>query len=49
MKVLFRNGYLQKPVAKFSKIEKVQLFLAISFLVLLVSAGVIGLLTLALL
>lgn len=45
----FRNGYLQKPVAKFSKIEKVQLFLAISFLALLVSAGVIGLLTLALL
>ncbi len=48
MKV-FRNGYLQKPITKFSKIEKIQLFLTISFLALLVSAGVIGLLTLALL
>lgn len=48
MKV-FRNNYLQKPVTKFSKIEKVQLFLAISFLVLLIAIGVIGLLILALL
>ena len=48
MKV-FRNGYLQKPIVEFSKTEKVQLFLAISFLALLVSAGVIGLLTITLL
>ncbi len=48
MKV-FRNSYLQKPVAKFSKIEKVQLFLAISFLTLVIAIGVIGLLTLSLL
>ncbi len=48
MKV-FRNNYLQKPVPKFSKIEKVQLFLAISFLALLIAAGVIGLLILTLL
>ena len=46
---IFRNGYLQKPVTKFSKIEKVQLFLAISFLALVIAVGVIGLLTLALL
>ncbi len=48
MKV-FRNGYLQKPITKFSKIEKVQLFLAISFLALLISVGVVGLLTITLL
>ena len=46
---IFRNGYLQKPIVEFSKIEKIQLFLAISFLALLVSAGVIGLLTITLL
>ena len=48
MKV-FRNSYLQKPVTEFSKIEKAQLFLAISFLALVIAVGVIGLLTLALL